>query len=237
MPSATVAARGRSPSPPASPGASSVRPAFGGTGRGSARSGIGSERKVSSDPCHRRPQRRAPPRVAKRGLAAGAKRRRSPRSRPHARGRHRRRLLRDLRARRRLRNRSARSRRGDGRRLGGPVLRAARRRPRVVGRQRGRCDCTARPDDRPDDRGPRAVPRRRRAGRDPPLRGRGADRARSRQSRRVDRARRALARNRLEPSERIRLRRAVPLSRHARRRPGSHRCGPRARARRATSAV
>ena len=47
----------------------------------------------------------------------------------------------------------------------------------------------------------------------------------ARQPRRLDRARRPVARDRLEPAERVRLRRAVPLSRHARHRPRPHGCG------------
>ena len=86
-----------------------------------------SYRMTPRDPGHRRPQRRAAARVAKRGVSAGAERRRPPRSRAHAGGRHRRGLLRDLRSRGRLRERSARGRRRHGRRLGGAVRRGARR--------------------------------------------------------------------------------------------------------------
>ncbi len=167
------------------------------------------------DPGHRRAQRRAAARVAEPGVVAGAQRRGSSRSAAHARGRDRRRVLRDLRPGGRLRQRPARGRRRDRRRVGGAVRRAAD--PRACGADRAgaRGDRRARPDDRAHDRRPRAVPRGRRARRDHPSRGRRADRAGARQSRRLDRARTAVARDRLEPAERLRLRRALHLSGHA----------------------
>ena len=60
-------------------------------------------------------------------------------------------------------------------------------------------------------------------------RGRRGDRGRAREPARAARARAALARDHVEPAERVRARRAVRRARLARHRPRAHRCRPRAR--------
>jgi hypothetical protein len=156
------------------------------------------------DPRYRRPQRRAAARLAERGVAPRARCRGPPRPAAHARGRDRCRILRDLRAGGRLRG-DPRRRRSHRRRLGRAVRRTARLRARRRSPRRSRRSPSA-TDDRPDDRRPRGVPA-------------GGSRARSSISRAPSRSGPSSAASipgsnagcgrsgRLEPAERVRLRR------------------------------